>query len=248
MPDEFETGFMVRQPSWHRKERAVLASSPTTWEAARTEAGLTWDVYTEPIYTKQPGVDPADIGMPPSFPIAPAYAMVKSWQIIKRDDTLTALAVQPTSYRVVRNDEFGNVIDALLGIQDDDRPIFEALFSLYEGRMIVALCYFESPLVMPWDPSKNYRYLAFCSRHDGNGGLRGIPTNVRVVCANTIKQAEMVDGRSVGFTIRHTANWKERIAEVRTNLVLAQQDSARWVEFAEQLALWKVGEIGRAHV
>lgn len=233
MSSMFESGFMIRKPSWHGLERAVLQNSPRTWEEARAEAGLEWDVDTGPVY-----VDDAK-NLDEDFLDAP-MSPAPGWQALIRDDTRALLSIRPSSYQVVRNEEFGAIMDTMLGLEGDERIEFEALMSLYEGRQIVALCFFETPLVMSWDPSKTFSFLAFNSRHDGHGGIRGIPTNVRVVCANTLAQAEYLDGRDTGFTIRHTGNWRERIEEIRRQLVLARGESKGWVEFAEQLALWDV--------
>lgn len=226
MSHHWDSGVMVRQPSWHRLENAVLPESPASWEEGRKAAGLTWEVETEPVYANTDG----------------ALSSVKGWQLLRRNDNQTVLSIQPESYRVVHNHEFGYVIDAVLGLDEDEKPNFEAIFALYGGRQVVALCYFPQPLEMPWDPSKNYTYCALNSRHDGQGGVRGIPTNVRVQCANTWNLAEEVDGRSAGFTIRHTSNWKERVAEIRSRMIMARGSSAEWVNFTEQLALWKANE------
>ena len=232
MSHEWDSGFMVHTPSWHRLESAVLKSSPDNWEDARKEAGLMWEIETSPVYE----LKPSTIG--PSW--APTPVEIPDWQRISRNDTKATLAIQKDTYKVIYNKVFGSVIDTVLGLDEDEKPVLEALMSLYGGRMIVALCYFEEPLKMSWDPSATYRYLAFCSRHDGEGGLRGIPTNVRVQCANTLNAAEMTDGRKVGFTIKHTASWESRVAEVGREMVAARGDSAKWLKFAEELAMWKV--------
>lgn len=237
MSSAFETGFMVREPSWHKLERAVLKESPKTWVAARDDAGLTFDVETEEVYRRVPHPE-ADW----SPDDATTFDSIPDWKAIVRDDSRKLLAVQPSSYAVITNADFGAVIDEVLGIGENDDPAtFEALMSLYGGKAIVALVSFDTPLELSWDDSQTYRFIAFVSRHDGQGGLRGIPTNIRVVCANTLNWAEASDGRRTGFTIRHTANWEDRVAEVRAGLALANKESAQWVKFAEDLARWKVG-------
>lgn len=231
MADHWDSGFMVRTPSWHRKENAVLATSPKTWEAARAEAGLTWDVESEPVYD----VDDSGLTVP-----------IPGWQKIVRDDKdelgERVLAIQQQSYAMITNGEFGSVVDAVVGRQAEEDPVtFEALFALYGGRMIVALVYFDTPLAMSdIDGSHTYTYLGMMSRHDGSGGLRGLPTNVRIQCANTMNQAEVSDGRQFGFSIRHTASWDERVKEVSAKVQAARGDTKEWVEFAHQLAAWKV--------
>lgn len=239
MSSQFESGFMVREPSWHKLERAVLKESPKTWVDARQEAGILHEVGTEPVYVVD---DPGPEDLVETFKLP-------GWQAIYRDDKTMAepeqryLAVQPSSYAVITNAQFGEVIDEVLSITGDDEPVtFEALMSLYGGRQIVALVSFDEPLKLAWDEETHtYRFIAFSSRHDGQGGLRGIPTNIRVVCANTLSWAEATDGRKTGFTIRHTSNWESRLAEVRAGLAIAKGESERWVTFAEELAKWKVG-------
>ena len=239
MASEWDTGFVVHTPSWHRQERAVLTESPKTWTEAREQAGLTWEVETEPVYTQKP----AEFDWQENLP---SYEEVADWQAITRndkgaDDPGRVLSIQKTSYQVIENAQFGEVIDAALGLEPDEEPvIFEALFALYGGRQVVALIRFENPLVMPWDDSKSYPMCSFSSRHDGQGGLRGVPTVIRVICANTQNLSEMVDGRTTGFTIRHTSNWEARVKEIGRGMAQARGDSAKWLKFAEQLALWKV--------
>lgn len=227
----WESGFMVREPSWHRLENAVLKDSPKTWDEAREQAGLSWDVEPGRVWDWEEGWE--------------TPAQIPGWQQVVRDDRVMlgerVLAIQPVSYQIIRNEAFGGVIDAVVGRSADEDPLtFEALFSLRGGKQIVALLYFDEPLALgEIDESKTFTFLCLVSRHDGSGGLRGIPTNVRVQCANTLNQAEFTDGRKVGFTIRHTINWEQRIADAGLTIQAARGDSKKWVEFAEQLALWK---------
>ena len=239
MSSEWDTGFVVHTPSWHRQERAVLAESPKTWTAAREEAGLTWEVATEPVWAV------STVDRPQSGPME-VVSEILGWQAITRNDKAAGdpdrlLSIQKTSYQVIYNAQFGEVIDAALGMEPGEEPVvFEALFSLYGGRQVVALIRFENPLVMPWDDSKSYPFCSFSSRHDAQGGLRGVPTVVRVICANTQNLSEMIDGRNTGFTIRHTSNWEARVKEIGRGMAQARGDSAKWLKFAEELALWKV--------
>lgn len=247
-PSEFESGFMLRQPSWHRLENAVLQNSPATWDEARKEAHLMWDVDTKPVHLIA-GRD-AVLGIP-------AYRRALDWQAIVRNDKLTddpghLLSIQKTSYKVIHNFELGEIIDTLLGLNEDvllndqgeeldEDPVeIEVLMSLYGGRQIVTLIRFTNALKMDWDPSKTYRYMCVISRHDGNGGLRVFFTNVRVLCANTLSWAEATDGKNTGVSIRHTSNWEDRVADVATSLAMARTESAKWLKFAEELAAFKM--------
>jgi phage/plasmid-like protein (TIGR03299 family) len=228
---------MVRKPSWHRLERVVLPDHVTDWDTARKEAGLDWEVYSEPVYNGN-------------------FATIPGWRAICRDDkdevvdvagdkaAGRVLAIQPESYALIKMAEFGDVIDTCLGkgSGSSTEPVrFEALMSLYGGRKIVALVYFEEPLQISWDPSAQYSYVAFANNHDGQGGLTGIPTTTRVVCANTWRHAEETDGKRVGFTIRHTKNWESRVAEVAAIMAGARKDNEAWLVLGEKLSLYKTG-------
>jgi phage/plasmid-like protein (TIGR03299 family) len=238
MSHMWDSGFMVREPSWHKMENAVLPDGVLDWDDARKHAGLTFEIGTEPVYVADLAEPDVDL---------PELYRLKGWQAIYRDDKAMAepekryLAVQPSSYHVIHNHEFGEVINTVIGAESDDPIAFESLMSLYGGRAIVALVYFQKPLELPFDQGPTYRFLALRSRHDGEGGLRGIPTNVRIQCANTLKQAEMTDGRRVGFTIRHTANWKERLEEIRQLITASRGEGEQWEKFARDLEAWKVG-------
>lgn len=232
MSHEFESGFMVNTPSWHRLENAVLSASPRTWEEARTQAGLDWDVYADGVF----------VGGGQSTGKSWTYDDVSSeWQAIRRDDTEDVLSIRPATYQMVTNSQFGSIMESLLGLEKEEELVFEALMSLYGGRQVVALTKFEEPLRLPWDESETYAYLAFSSRHDGQGGIRGIPTNVRVVCANTLSLAESM-GKDSSFSIRHTTTWEDRVAEIGDQLRMARQGSKRWVEGMEALARFRVQE------
>lgn len=231
MAHQWETGFMVRKPSWHRLERAVLPDYVSDWDTARKEAGITWEYEAEPVYELN------DAGE--------TFA-IDGWQKIVRDDKDESaeriMSIQQDSYALIKMSEFGSVIDACLGQGSESAPIkFEALMSLYGGRKIVALTYFDEPLALSWDPSQVYCYVAFSANFDGQGGITGIPTKVRVQCANTWRQAEETDGKRVGFTIRHTKNWEDRVDEVAAVIRAARKDNEAWAKLGEKLSMYKAG-------
>ena len=241
MADEFESGFMVREPSWHKKEDALLAESPKDWATAKRIAKIDWDVITQPVYAYGP--ESLSYGEEER----PVLNPIKGWQAITRNDKTPAdknwvLGIQKKSYHVITNETFGSVLDAAMGLEADDDPFdFDVLMSLYGGRAIVAVCMFPKPLHIPWDDSKTYRFVSFISRHDGQGGLRILPTNTRDVCANTLSYSEITDGKTSGITIRHTSNWEERVAEVGRGMAIARGEGEKWLKFAADLAAWKVG-------
>jgi phage/plasmid-like protein (TIGR03299 family) len=200
----FDSGMFVRVPAWHKLGN-VLSDWPGTFDEARKAADLTWDVETTPVYIKgQNYVSP-----------------VKGWQAIQRTDNKEVLSIQQESYAVISNTEFGNIIEYVLE-ENFANLKYETLVSLKGGRQIVATMYLDEPLALPGDPSRTFPYINFVSRHDGAGGLRIGPTAVRVVCANTLSMAEKeMNNHKFAFTIRHTANWADRVNEAKTQIQLA---------------------------
>jgi phage/plasmid-like protein (TIGR03299 family) len=153
------------------------------------------------------------------------------------------LAIQPASYKAIRNDEFLDVIEEILGASEiGDFWQYEALFSLHGGKRIVCALRAREPLPIGRDPAHTYSYATFASQHDGSGGLRGIPANFRVECANLWKLADQqAKASGVGFTIRHTENWRERVAEAKRVFAVARQEGEMWAKLADRLANSHVG-------
>ena len=188
--DYFESGMFVRKPAWHLKGN-VLQDWPGSFDAARQAAGLTWDITTDEIFTRD-------------------MEHVAGWQCLKRTDTDAVLTIQPSTYAVISNTEFGNIIEYILENCSKNLK-YETLISIHGGKQIIATMYLDEPITLPNDPSVTLPYLVCISRHDGQGGLKIGPSGVRVVCANTQQMAEReMDRNGFVFTIRHTANWAER--------------------------------------
>ena len=196
------------------RERRAEGVAPSTWPDARLDAHLEWEIGTEAVYVVD---DPGPEDLVETF-------RLKDWQAIYRDDKTMAepeqryLAVQPSTYKVITNSR----------VRRGDRPGLRHHRRRRPGHLRGP----DEPLRRPPDrrpdllrraaeaasrtrTTHTYRFVVLCSRHDGNGGLRGLATNVRVVCSNTMALAEAIDGRKTGFTIRHTSNWRERLDEVR---------------------------------
>ena len=245
MAHAFDSGLFVRTPAWHNLGN-VVADWPGSWAEARKLGGLDWEPYPEPVYRKK--IEMIDGRRRTS------YTETEGWKHIVRNDSDIVLGIQMTSYEIINNTRFGEVIETVMdgpgvgyqtpgdGEAEGLAVKYETVLSLYGGRMIVATLYLDQPLEIGPDPSQTYQYIVFVSRHDGAGGLRVIFTNVRVVCANTLGSAERL-GKEQGtyYTIRHTANWEERVAEMRTVIQLAQKDSVAWAKLATQLGSKKVG-------
>lgn len=234
MPAGVESGLYYRTPAWHHLgDVAKEGEWPTDRALLRKRAGLEWEITEENIevggYYAEHLVG---IGRDDKDPAK----KLPSGQIVRAPESL--LAVQPVSYKAIRNGEFLDVVEEVLGQNEiGDFWQYEALFSLHGGKRIIATLRAREPLKIPADPAHTYSFATFASQHDGSGGLRGIPANFRVECANLWKLADQqARSAGVGFTIRHTENWRERVGDAKRLFAVARQEGTMWAVLAEKMS------------
>lgn len=227
MSDYFDSGFCVRQPSWHGKE-TLLADYPGTWDEARKLAGLDWDPVTEPVYTLS-GVDEQG---------QPVFEPVEGWNRIARSDTHATLSLNRTSYALINHREMGEIIEAVL---EQPNVKWETAGSVEGGRAVWCLALLDEPVTLPGDDTYTLPYLAVTNRHDGMGACALRSTAVRIVCANTFRGAEM-EGERTGttYSFRHRAGWRDRVKEARDAVTGARREFNAYVELATDLLGVKV--------
>lgn len=167
MSHEFETGFFVREPAWH-KLGTVVADAPTSADALRL-AGLDWNVLLEQAERKGKIV-------PNTF-----------WTVRSSDDSV--LGAVSGKYKIIQNDEAFNFTDNLLG----EGVKYESAGSLKHGKTVWLLAKMPETKVLGDD---FVPYLCFTNSHDGSGAIRVCLTDVRVVCNNTLNLALSTAKRS----------------------------------------------------
>ena len=137
---------------------------------------------------------------------------------LRRDDTHALLSIRSDSYKMIRNKDFGDVINAVLGLRGRRvrrvRGADEPLRRQADRR----------PVLLPraaGDALGPVQDLPLPRFAPGTTGRAGCAAS-RPTCgcsAPTPSTRPRPDGRIVGFTIRHTSNWEERVAEVRQELI-----------------------------
>ena len=129
----------------------------------------------------------------------------------KKDNTI--LGIVGTDYTPVQDDAIIDMMDALrnAGLAEwetagllRDASRFFCMMSIPDGMLKLKTPNGKTDLVC--------QYLAVSHGHDGTMKLQFTPTNVRVVCQNTVSMARAEAKRNgVSFTIKHTQNADARI-------------------------------------
>jgi phage/plasmid-like protein (TIGR03299 family) len=224
--DYFDSGFCVREPSWHGKEN-LLAEAPKTWDEARIAAGLEWEPISVPVYVQAGGTEDA-----------PAYAPLAGFQAIARSDTQDVLAVPTSSFSLISHASMGQIIEGVLG---DRLAAFDTAGSVKGGRAVWAMVRLDEPFTVPGDDTATYPYLCILNSHDGSGACKVLYCLVRVVCWNTW-QAASAEGDRTGyqFTFRHSGDVATRISEAREALAGLRTAASDYRDM--------MGELGRVRV
>lgn len=226
MADYFDTGFCVRERSWHGKE-VLLDQHPENWDEARLAAGLLWEPVAQPIYRRIIAADGTE-----------SYEAI-SHKLIVRDDNEAELGVVSGTHELITHAEMGGIVEDFL--QQPNVKV-DTLLSMKGGRQVAATILLDEPYQITGDvdgfgdPVLTLPYFVLLNSHDGTGACKGLYTQVRVVCANTYQAADM-DGDRHGaqFSLRHTTGVKARLEDARKIVENARGEAARWKAVAEQL-------------
>lgn len=243
MADYFESGFCVRQASWHRKE-TLVQEYPESWDDARLLAGLLWEPAEAPAYRKML-IKAAD-DLPASAVITETFAngdrmafvALDNFKIIERDDTRAVLDVAHVDRGLISHASMGDLLDAYTeGWRKAGAGVrFETAGSVRDGRQVYALVRLDEPYQIPGDESLTYPFAAMLNSHDGSTACRLLPTQVRVVCWNTFQMALNGAREGVGITLRHSKHVNERLADAKGALSAMREDAKAWQMLATDLA------------
>jgi phage/plasmid-like protein (TIGR03299 family) len=254
MSDYFESGFAVRQPSWHGKEN-LIDQWPDRWESSEDEdgtkhigarelAGLDrWNPVIAKSYAFS-GVAPDG-----SFVTEPVDGAVGEYQEVPEFRRIVKMPTYPgaiddagktlgmprdPNFTPITNGELGEILEAV-GLAGQNIK-WDTAGSAMEGRMVWALALLDEPIKLPGDSSLTLPYLAVTNRNDAQGGCALRATTVRVVCANTFAAAEAEGSRTGAvFTFSHSRNWKDRMEEARQAVTGARKEIAAYEELANDL-------------
>lgn len=227
MPAYFDQGFFVRKPAWHGLG-IVLDEYPGRAEAMRL-AGHDFNVVSSPLFSR--------VGSPED----PRYIEVPGWKrltaVSNGDEKCAAhgnlLDITPDTYHEIQNDVPYDFAEVLL----EQGFKYETGITLKGGAQCALTLLLDEPITVTGDNTVTLPYLGLSWTHDRSGALRGRSTSVRQVCANTVAASE-AEGKSLGtdFTIRHTKNWRERVADAKKAIQGVREDIRLYEAAMEELA------------
>lgn len=130
-------------------------------------------------------------------------------------------------YRIVQNHEAFAFTDELVG----EGVNYETAGVLRGGERVFILANLPTVNVLKED---YIPYLCFTNSFDGSASIVAALTPVRVVCANTLCMA--LDGTPRSWSIRHTGNIQNKLAEARKTLRMSHQYLEKFPVEAEKFS------------
>lgn len=110
-------------------------------------------------------------------------------------------------YKVYQNTEALSVVDDLLQTK---KVRIETAGSIDEGRRVFVCLKLLTPLIVGGNDEIE-QYILLANGHDGSLSITAMPTNIRVVCSNTLAAA--LSGAKAEHKIRHTEKAADRVKE-----------------------------------
>lgn len=122
-------------------------------------------------------------------------------------------------YTVYQNLQALDIVDELLKTK---KVIIETVGAIDDGRKVFTCLKLNDPIVVDGS-DEVLQYLLLANSHDGSLAITAMPTNVRVVCNNTLSAA--LAGAKGAHKIRHTRNAADRVKEAFAIMGLLEDNS-----------------------
>lgn len=192
-------------PAWHGL--GTVLSNPLTTAEALAQGGLDYTVL------KIPNIH--------YLPNGEEIISDDSFFTVRTDVNKVLGSRLGRDYQVLQNIEALNLVDEIL---QSGNATIETAGAIDEGRKVfICLKVNRSIIVGSNDEVKQYVLIA--TSHDGSLSITAMPTNVRVVCNNTLTAA--LGAKSADkIKIRHTGNANARLQEAAKVLGLINQNTA----------------------
>lgn len=194
-------------PAWHGLGKVF--NNEITIEEALKESGLDFHVDKLPNIHRFNGAD----GQPQEIISKDSFFTI-------RTDVNKVLGTRlGCDYTVYQNTQALDVVDAML---ETKKVIIETVGAIEDGRKVFTCLKLNSSIVVDGS-DEVYQYVLLANSHDGSLAITAMPTNVRVVCNNTLSAA--LSGAKSAHKIRHTRNAADRVKEAFAIMGLLEDNS-----------------------
>lgn len=167
-------------------------------------------------------------------------APLEDFRAITRSDNNEVFQIASAGYKPVQNAE---IVDFFKEFCDAGNATMETVGALRGGAVVWALAKLavDATVLRGNDELRGYMLLA--TSHDGSMNTIGMPTQVRVVCANTLHAAFGAKQRETTYRLKHSAKFDAaRKAEAKKVMGLAIEQTAKTHDLAAQLANVSISE------
>lgn len=204
---------------WHQLGTSV-EHAPTSREAFK-QAGLDWLIESKPLYVEVGDGE---------------FMEVPAWANVRLSDN-SFLGVVTDRYEAFQNWEMFEFLDSLVA---DGVMRYETAGSLFNGKKVWALGRLQEDWRIGDDEYKNYMLMS--AGHDGKTGVFIQPTEIRVVCNNTLTQAIGRNGQLARFGFKHFAGLRDHLAQARQALNITTEASRKMKEWLERSLKFDLNE------
>lgn len=208
MSADFESGFAYREQAWHGGMK--VTAEALTAEEVLQQAGLDWEVQ---LCNMTVG------GIP-----------IPNYRAVVRETDNTILGIVGSRYQVVQNAQLLGVLDPVVSRGD---AVYHTAGSLRGGKIVWLLAKLPQEYWVTKDDRVD-SYVLVSSTHDGSSKVIVKPTQIRVVCYNTLSVALM--GPETTVSIRHTNNANYELSKAYLAIGLATRRFNHMAEVWSALA------------
>jgi len=190
-------------------------------------AGMDFEVAREPLYTS-------------------AGREIRSkFQRIYRKDSDHTLGVVGKTYQPMQNDELLGIAQNLI---DSDDIAWDRTGMVDGGsKLWASFTLPDSFRIDGWDDIDQHIYLV--NSHDGSGGVKCIPVNMRLGCANqfafAMSQIKAAGINPRDLTIRHSSKMGDRVGDFRKAIQLVDTLNQNFADTAGELMSVEMTDVER---
>ena len=190
--DGIEEAYYATIGAWHGL--GTVTEEALSSSGAIKMAHLDWDVLQSDMHFS---------------PVGKPFKKANNFIANYRSDNSEILGVVSERYSVVQNSEAFDFMDTLL---QTGQVKYESAGALKNGRIVWILARIPGDIIVG-NGDVTRKYMLLHNSHDGTKAVRVSPTNVRVVCWNTLQVA--INQKDNAISIRHNGNVKDKLRDAQ---------------------------------